>query len=206
MKRWAVFFGLFMVLIIILADTGHMGALPKVYDFPYGDKVGHFTLFGLLSFVINLSVFEARPFADKRRLAVITSLVLALFIGFEEYSQRFFHTRQSDIFDFLASCAGVTFFAWLAYRLKARNTAPPCPCNVQSYGINGRCPSVCSIGMRISPQSTNDRESCRVLSSLLQGRIFSDDTTHSIALKTESATSCNAFSYFFTYPSMIPYL
>ena len=119
MKRWAVFFGLFMVLIIILADTGHMGALPKVYDFPYGDKVGHFTLFGLLSFVINLSVFEARPFANKRRLAVITSLVLALFIGFEEYSQRFFHTRQSDIFDFLASCAGVTFFAWLAYRLKS---------------------------------------------------------------------------------------
>jgi VanZ family protein len=118
MRRWAIFFGLFIVLIIILADTHHLGALPKVYAFPNGDKVGHFVLFGLLSFVTNLSVFEARPFADKKRLAVITSLTLALFIGLEEYSQRFFPTRTADIFDFLASCAGVTFFAWLAYRLK----------------------------------------------------------------------------------------
>jgi hypothetical protein len=47
-----------------------------------------------------------------------TNLILALFIGLEEYSQRFFPARTADIFDFLASCAGVTFFAWLAYRLK----------------------------------------------------------------------------------------
>jgi len=45
-------------------------------------------------------------------------LILVLFIGLEEYSQRFFPTRTADIFDFLASCAGVTLFAWLAYRLK----------------------------------------------------------------------------------------
>ena len=118
MKRWAIFFGLFIILIIILADTRHMGYLGRVYDFPNGDKVGHFVLFGLLSFVANLSVFEARPLADKKRLAVITSLILVLFIGLEEYSQRFFPTRTADIFDFLASCAGVTLFAWLAYRLK----------------------------------------------------------------------------------------
>ncbi len=120
MKRWAIFFGVFLLLIIVLADTGHLGWLGKVYNFPYGDKVGHFTLFGLLSLVVDLSVFEARPSADKKRLAVITSLILALFIGLEEYSQRFFPTRTSDIFDFLASCAGVTFFAWLAYGLRTK--------------------------------------------------------------------------------------
>jgi polysaccharide biosynthesis protein VpsQ len=118
MKRWAIFFGLFIILIIILADTRHLGYLGRVYDFPNGDKVGHFVLFGVLSFVVNLSVFEARPLTDKKRLAVITSLLLALFIGLEEYSQRFFPARTADIFDFLASCAGVTLFAWLAYRLK----------------------------------------------------------------------------------------
>ena len=68
MKRWAIIFGLFMVLIIILADTGHRGALPKVYDFPYGDKVGHFTLFGLLSFVINLtSIMDKNLFTAEIR-------------------------------------------------------------------------------------------------------------------------------------------
>jgi VanZ family protein len=71
-----------------------------------------------LSLVVNLSVFEARPQGDKKRLAVITSLILAVFIGLEEYLQRFFPARNADILDFLASCAGVTFFAWLAYQLK----------------------------------------------------------------------------------------
>ena len=124
MKRWAIFFGLFIVLVIILADTGHLGALGEVYDFPGGDKVGHFVLFGLLSFVIHLSVFEARPLAslaDKNRLALITSLMIALFVGLEEYSQRFFPVRSPDIFDFLASGVGIVCFAWLAVKLKTLN-------------------------------------------------------------------------------------
>jgi len=118
MKRWAIFFGLFILIIIILADTGHLGMLGRVYDIPYGDKVGHFVLFGLLCFVVNLSVFEGHPLADKKRLTVVTSLILACLIGFEELSQAFFPRRTADIFDFLASCMGVTFFAWLAYRIK----------------------------------------------------------------------------------------
>lgn len=118
MKRWAIFFGVFIVIVIILADTQHLGALGAVYRFPYGDKVGHFVLFGLLSLAVNLSVFEARPASDFKRLAVITSLLLALAIGLEEYSQRFFPTRTSDIIDLTASYLGVALFAWLAVRLK----------------------------------------------------------------------------------------
>lgn len=118
MKRWAIFFGLFLIIIVVLADTRHLGDLGEIYNFPYGDKVGHFVLFGLLSLVVNLSVFEARPNADRKRLAVITSLILALLIGLEEISQIWFHTRSADVFDWLASCSGVAFFAWLAVRLK----------------------------------------------------------------------------------------
>jgi VanZ family protein len=118
MKRWTILFGLFLVVIIVLADTRHLGALGAVYDFPYGDKVGHFVLFGLLSLVANLSVFEARPNADRKRLAVITSLILALLIGLEEFSQRYFPTRTSDWLDLTASYLGMAFFAWLAVRIK----------------------------------------------------------------------------------------
>jgi VanZ family protein len=118
MKRWAFLFGLFIITIIILADKSQLGFLYFLYDFPNGDKVGHFILFGILSLLANLSVFEARPNADRKRLAVLTSLILAVFIGAEEYSQRFFSTRTSDIFDLAASYLGVTFFAWLAVRLK----------------------------------------------------------------------------------------
>ena len=126
MKRWAILFGLFIVAVIILADKGQLGFLYFLYDFPNGDKVGHFILYGLLSLVVNLSVFESRPNSDastslstgRKRLAVITSLILALFIGLEEYSQRFFSARTSDWIDLTASYLGVTFFAWLALKLK----------------------------------------------------------------------------------------
>ncbi len=120
MKRWAIFFGFFIIAIILLADFDALGFLGKIYDFSYGDKVGHFILYGLLSLVVNLSVFEAHPSSDFKRLAVITSLILALLIGLEEYSQRFFSTRTSDWFDLAASYLGVTFFAWLAVRLKQK--------------------------------------------------------------------------------------
>ena len=119
LRPWAILFGLFIVFVIAVADTGHIGLLGRVYAFPNGDKVGHFVLFGLLSLVLSLSAFEARPGDDKRRLAILVSLALAAFVGLEEYSQRYFPTRHADILDFLASCAGVAFFAWLAVRLKA---------------------------------------------------------------------------------------
>ncbi len=118
MKRWAILFGLVILAIIVLADEGRLGFLYALYDFPYGDKVGHFILFGLLSLLINLSVFEARPNADKKRLAVIVGLILAFLIGLEELSQIWFPTRSFDLLDLAASYLGVAFFAWLAIKIK----------------------------------------------------------------------------------------
>jgi VanZ family protein len=118
MKRWAVFFGLFILAVIILADTGHLGFLHAVYDVPLGDKAGHLILFGLLSFVVNLSVFEARPNADFRRDAIIASSILALLMAFEEFSQLWFPTRKFDLLDLAAGYLGVALFTWLAIHLK----------------------------------------------------------------------------------------
>ena len=120
MKPWAVFFGLFIVIVVVLADTGHLGFLHGVYDFPLGDKAGHFLLYGLLSLVVDLSVFEARTGPDFRRLAVVVGLILALLIGLEEFSQRWFPARTFDLLDLTASYLGVACFGWLAVRLKAR--------------------------------------------------------------------------------------
>jgi len=120
MWRWAVFFGLFIVVIIILANTRHLGSLGRIYNIPFGDKVGHFFLFGLLSLIVNLAVFEARPKQEISRLALVTSLILAFFIGLEELSQQWIPPRTSSVFDLAASYLGVTFFAWCAVRLKSR--------------------------------------------------------------------------------------
>jgi polysaccharide biosynthesis protein VpsQ len=124
MKWLAIFFGLFIIAIVILADTRHLGFLYAVYNFPFGDKVGHFFLFGLLSLVVNLSVLGSVPGLqpELQRKAVKTSLILALLVGLEEFSQRWFPARTSDLFDLLASYLGIVFFAFAALKIKARRS------------------------------------------------------------------------------------
>ena len=124
MKWLAIFFGLFIIAIVILADTRHLGSLYTIYNFPFGDKVGHFFLFGLLSLVVNLSVLESESGLQPefQRKAVKTSLILALFVGLEEFSQRWFPARTSDLFDLSASYLGIAFFAFIALKIKAKRS------------------------------------------------------------------------------------
>ncbi|MGZ6316341.1 MAG: VanZ family protein [Anaerolineales bacterium] len=114
MKRWAALCGLAIFLIVILADTRRLEVIGAFYDFPNGDKVGHFLLFGLFSLLVNLAVFEARPLVGTVRLAWRTSLLLALLIAAEEMSQRWIASRTSSVTDLAASWLGVTIFACVA--------------------------------------------------------------------------------------------
>ncbi len=53
-----------------------------------------------------------------RRLAIGTSLALAVLIGLEEYSQRWFASRNSSALELVASYAGVMAFAGLALMIE----------------------------------------------------------------------------------------
>ena len=63
MMKWlAILFGILVVVIIVLADAGTLPRyLGPFYDFPNGDKVGHFLLYGILVFLINLTLFQVLP-------------------------------------------------------------------------------------------------------------------------------------------------
>jgi VanZ family protein len=117
MKRTAVLFTIFIIGIIILAD---MGKLPRflgmVYDFRYGDKLGHFILFGLLNFFITRAAISAFSTRDPLRVAVFCGLILALFIAVEEYSQNYFPDRTASWFDLLAGYAGVFIGGLIAFK------------------------------------------------------------------------------------------
>jgi polysaccharide biosynthesis protein VpsQ len=92
-----------------------------LYDFPNGDKVGHFILFGLLNFFITRAFLSSLPSKPRGWVALSVGLILALFIALEEWSQKFFSTRTSDIVDLLASYTGIVTFAFLAvYWRKSR--------------------------------------------------------------------------------------
>jgi len=118
MKLLSIAFGVFILAVILLADLGRLpGGIRVVYDFPYGDKVGHFILYGVLALLIDLTFFRALPRHSVLVIAFVTGLTLALLIGLEELSQRFLVSRTYDFLDLTASYAGVAMFSWVAVRL-----------------------------------------------------------------------------------------
>jgi len=121
MTKWLAFaFSIFIIVVIVLADMGTLpGLIRGLYDFPNGDKLGHFILYGILSLLLNLA-FTLRPGPNLSRTILTVSLVLALLIGLEEWSQSLFGSRSMDIVDLLSSYAGVTMAAFVVWGIRKR--------------------------------------------------------------------------------------
>jgi VanZ family protein len=121
MKYIALLFLVFIILVIVAADMGAMPAsIHALYDFPNGDRLGHFILYGILSFLLNLTFLRSLPTRPRKRVALTVSLLLALAIGLEEFSQMFFPERTADWVDLTCSYLGVAVGAWFAYRNKKK--------------------------------------------------------------------------------------
>ena len=61
MKWAAILFSFFIVGIIVLADNDMLGIMGFINLIPYGDKVGHFTLYGILTLLNDLAIFRSLP-------------------------------------------------------------------------------------------------------------------------------------------------
>ncbi len=67
MKWLAILFTLFILLVIVLADAGILAHyVGFIYEFPFGDKAGHFILYGILTLLLDLALFRARPDQSPR--------------------------------------------------------------------------------------------------------------------------------------------
>lgn len=114
-----VAFVAFLVALVALADSGHGQPLFQLAKkIPAGDKLGHFVLFGTLSFLVNLILraVEIRwwKFTVLKGSAIVISLVTL-----EECSQLFFRSRSFDLGDLAADLLGICFCGWLAKRYLA---------------------------------------------------------------------------------------
>ncbi len=123
MKKWllasTILFSLLIVAIVICANAGQFPhSLKRLYDFPGGDKAGHFILFGILSFLLNKSALILFPKRDPARLTLTVSLLLSIMIGLEEWSQSLIPARMMSAIDLIASYVGVFLFAVFAYRTR----------------------------------------------------------------------------------------
>ena len=121
MKWLAILFAFLLLLVIVLADMGALPNFLRVWkDLPYGDKAGHFILYGILTLLVDLALFRSLPRRSPKLVLVMIGLILAVLIGLEEFSQQYFANRTSSLTDLIASFLGVIFFSWLALRIARR--------------------------------------------------------------------------------------
>lgn len=121
MKPLAYLFGFFIAGIIVLADLGMLGFLKFVNRIPFGDRIGHFVLYGILTLLIDLALFRTPHGLNPNLLVLRVALILVLVIGLEELSQQFFSNRSFDLLDLAFSYLGVIVFSWVAIKIAGRD-------------------------------------------------------------------------------------
>lgn len=108
-----VFF-LFICFVIFSADTSRMpGWIALVYHFPNGDKAGHFILYGIMAFLMNISFPKLAWHVGPVKLPG-GGLLFAVFSILEEISQSFFTSRNSSLLDVAFSLLGILVFSYLS--------------------------------------------------------------------------------------------
>jgi polysaccharide biosynthesis protein VpsQ len=117
----AVGFLLFLLLVAVWADTQRVPWIFRaICNYPGGDKVGHFGLYGMFSFL------GAKAWRRPLRFAGLSlpwgALPAALLAALEETSQLFFAGRRPDLLDLGAGFLGVGLGALTATIGPLRNS------------------------------------------------------------------------------------
>ena len=106
------FFG-FILWVIYLANTGQSSIFFKfVSSIPYGDKLGHFCLFGVLALGANFT-FKLKSFQLANFEIYVGSALVLLFAVVEETSQHFIPSRTLDFADLIADILGIITFHFI---------------------------------------------------------------------------------------------
>jgi polysaccharide biosynthesis protein VpsQ len=80
---------------------------------PYGDKLGHFLLMGMLSFLVNI-LLNARTFGFGKWRYLLGSLIVWIVVTIEEVSQIYVRGRTFDWTDLIADTLGIIVFGEFA--------------------------------------------------------------------------------------------
>lgn len=106
----------FIVWLIFQADMDKDNLFMTIaHEIPYGDKIGHFLLFGILALLIN----KALNYRMIRRYNIrlyLGSVIVFVFAFCEECSQLAFETRKFDVVDMLFDLFGIGLLSSISCR------------------------------------------------------------------------------------------
>jgi len=114
----ALCFFSFILWVIYQANTGQQNVFFQlVAAIPYGDKLGHFCLFGFLTLLVNFSLnFKTLRLGSSQ--LYLGSILVSTFVIVEELSQFFIPSRTLDPLDLLADFVGIMTFSLLSVYLQ----------------------------------------------------------------------------------------
>ena len=104
---------LILVGIIFLADVRGTNYFSFIRNVPFGDKIGHFLLMGMFSFLLNLAL-KAKIVQLWFFRYLLGSLIVVGLVTLEEFSQIFVRRRTFDLTDLVADYAGIFIFGEIA--------------------------------------------------------------------------------------------
>ena len=104
-------FFIFITYIIFLADTAdHNFAFRTIGHIPYGDKIAHALLYGMMAFLLNFGLH----FKDYKVAGFnmqLGAIIVLVFGTIEEMTQYFIPSRTFDLMDLLADFVGIFLFS-----------------------------------------------------------------------------------------------
>ncbi len=111
----AIFF-LFITWIIVQADLRNDNFIIKIgHAVPLGDKIGHFSLFGVLALLLNMAMGFKRIKIHVRAFHLGSVIVFA-FAMVEEFSQLVISSRTFDLVDMVFDLLGIGILSSVAFR------------------------------------------------------------------------------------------
>ncbi|XCN71503.1 MAG: trypsin [Candidatus Electrothrix aestuarii] len=109
-RLWVIFGALFLGFFLYIIYAANHGTLPffirRLYMFPGGDKLGHFVLLAIASFLANQLLYP-RHFLVFGKAFFVGSLTVLVAITVEEISQVFIASRTFDLIDLSCSYLGI---------------------------------------------------------------------------------------------------
>jgi len=109
-------FAVFLSWIIWSANRGQPNPFFTLgRQFPFGDTIGHFVLFAILTFFVN-GALGHRTVTIGRWTPKMGALGVSVFIVLEEGSQYWIPNRTLDFWDLFWSLAGVLSVSWIGKR------------------------------------------------------------------------------------------
>lgn len=116
-----ILFIIVLILIIVIANLG-LGPtfFPFMYEISGADKVGHFLLIGILTFLVNI-VLNRKMVKLLSRNVLLGSMIIMVIVTIEEFSQIFLQYRAFSLIDLLFDYLGIFVFGYLTRLVKQQS-------------------------------------------------------------------------------------